>query len=64
MTPEVLTHIYDPFFREPGAARQPGAGLGLTIVHWIVREHGGDIEIDSAPGQGTAVTLSFPKYFP
>jgi signal transduction histidine kinase len=64
MTVEALPHIYDPFFREPGTARRPGAGLGLTIVRWIVREHSGEIKIESAPGQGTAVTLAFPEFIP
>jgi signal transduction histidine kinase len=55
-----LKRIFDPFFRAPASRRLPGAGLGLTIVHWIVEEHGGDVTIGSSTGDGTTVTLSFP----
>ncbi|CAG0983056.1 two-component system, OmpR family, sensor kinase [Anaerolineales bacterium] len=57
---DALKRIFDPFFRAPGSGRLPGAGLGLTIVLWIVREHGGDVIIESPSGCGTTVTLSFP----
>ncbi len=62
IAPNALAHVYDPFFREPDKLSRPGVGLGLTIVQWIVREHGGDIHIESHPGQGTTVTLSFPEF--
>ena len=38
-----------------------GFGLGLSLVHSLTEEHGGTLEIDSAPGKGTAVTVRFPK---
>jgi PAS domain S-box-containing protein len=38
-----------------------GFGLGLSLVHSLTEEHGGKLEIDSAPGEGTAVTVRFPK---
>jgi signal transduction histidine kinase len=62
ITPEALAHVHEPFYRDPAMAHLPGAGLGLTIVHWIVREHGGEIAIESRPDQGTTVTLTFPEY--
>jgi CheY-like chemotaxis protein len=50
--------VFDPFFttREVGE----GVGLGLSVAHGITRSHGGDINLDSIPGQGTTVTLVFP----
>ena len=38
-----------------------GFGLGLSLVHSLTEEHGGSLEIDSAPGEGTTVTVRFPK---
>ncbi len=55
-----LKRIFEPFFRAPGSKRLPGAGIGLTIVRWIVQEHGGEMGIESSAGAGTTVTLSFP----
>jgi signal transduction histidine kinase len=55
-----LKRIFEPFFRAPVSKRFPGAGLGLTIVRWIVQEHGGEIGIESSANAGTTVTLSFP----
>ncbi len=51
--------IFDPFFttRDPGE----GVGLGLTICHQIMEEHGGEIEVKSRAGEGTEVILSFPE---
>ncbi len=57
---DALKRIFDPFFRAPGSGRLPGAGLGLTIVLWIMREHGGNVIVESPSGYGTTVTLSFP----
>lgn len=57
---DALKRIFDPFFRAPGSGRLPGAGLGLTIVLWIMREHEGDVIVESPSGSGTTVTLSFP----
>lgn len=57
--PELLSHVFDPFFTTK--KRGQGTGLGLTIVAQIVRNHGGTVEMDSAPGRGTVVTLSWPR---
>ncbi|MBI4594589.1 MAG: response regulator [Candidatus Rokubacteria bacterium] len=56
MTPETQARIFEPFF-----STKPGAtGLGLSLAHGIVSRHGGQIEVDSAPGRGTTVKVRFP----
>ena len=57
--PELLPRIYDPFFTTKEMGR--GTGLGLAIVHQIVDEHKGEISVESAPGKGTAFTISLPE---
>jgi len=55
---EYLDHVFDPFFttkRDHG-----GTGLGLSVAAGIVEEHGGTLVVESAPGEGTRVVLSFP----
>src|SRR5438552_682889 len=53
---EVLPRVFEPFY----SGKPNGSGLGLTIAERIVAAHGGRIEIDTAPGNGTRVTLRFP----
>jgi CheY-like chemotaxis protein len=56
MGPEVLERIFDPFF----TTKATGHGLGLSAIRGILSTHHAGIEVDSAPGAGTTVTLHFP----
>jgi signal transduction histidine kinase len=58
MAPAVLERIADPFFTTK--RDQGGTGLGLSISHTIVRDHGGRMEFESRPGQGTTATVYLP----
>ncbi len=58
MTQEIARQIFDPFFTTKSQDR--GSGLGLSIVHGIVKDHGGDIRVDTAPERGSKFTLVFP----
>lgn len=59
MDDATIAHVFEPFFTTKEPAK--GTGLGLASVYAIVRQSGGDIHIDSAPGQGTRVIVRFPK---
>jgi signal transduction histidine kinase/ActR/RegA family two-component response regulator len=59
---DVLPRIFDPFFTTKTAS--PGSGLGLAVVQGIVRRHAGLIEVDSTPGEGTAVHVYWPALAP
>ncbi|MFN8388989.1 MAG: ATP-binding protein [Bdellovibrionota bacterium] len=56
MTAEEQRQMFDPFF----TTKQGGTGLGLTIVHSIVRAHGGTIDVESTSGHGTRIILRIP----
>ena len=62
MTPEVSAHVFDRFFRgDP--ARSPdtaAAGLGLSLVKWIVDRHRGAVSVESEPGKGSVFTVRLP----
>ena len=62
MSPETRAQIFEPFFttrtHRPGTQ---GTGLGLSTVQRIVTEVGGFVDVESAPGRGTTVTVYFPR---
>lgn len=57
ISPEHMGALFEPY----KTTKESGTGLGLLIVRRIIREHGGEIEIDSEEGKGTTVTLYFPR---
>jgi len=57
MTPEVQERLFEPFFTTKG---DRGTGLGLAMVQSVMRQSGGRVIIETAPGRGTTVRLSFP----
>ena len=59
MATEVRDKIFEPFFTTKETGQ--GMGLGLAITYGIVRDYGGQIRIDSEPGQGAAISLLFPQ---
>ena len=52
----MISRIFDPFF----TTKPSGTGLGLSICHEFVRAHGGEIQIESAEGDGTSVRIILP----
>jgi len=57
MTEDVRKRVFDPFFTTKGEA---GTGLGLSVSYSIVKRHGGEMRVDSAPARGTVFTILLP----
>jgi two-component system OmpR family sensor kinase len=55
--PQDAARVFDRFFRAGGGA---GSGLGMAIVQGVVRAHGGEVTVRTAPGEGLAVTVTLP----
>jgi signal transduction histidine kinase len=53
---ENVGHVFDPFF----TTKDYGTGLGLSVVHGIIQEHGGQIEVESELARGTAFHITLP----
>ena len=62
MSPDVQAHLFEPFFTTKGVGK--GTGLGLATVYGIVKQHGGYIRVESAPGAGTVVRVYFARVAP
>lgn len=66
---ESIDKIWNRFYQvepsrtESARAEGSGCGLGLSMVRWIVKAHGGQIQVSSAVGKGTEFSFSFPKNF-
>lgn len=59
ITPENLARVFDPFFTTREASSS--TGMGLAIAHSIVRQHGGWIDVESAPGEGSSFSIHLPR---
>ena len=58
ISPEILKKMFEPYF----TTKANGTGLGLTLVYKIIREHQGDISVDSREGEGTDFEIVLPVY--
>ena len=57
MDPDTQEQIFEPFY----STKDKGTGLGLATVYRIILDHGGQIEADSVPGEGTTITVWLPE---
>ncbi|MBT5471440.1 MAG: ATP-binding protein, partial [Nitrospina sp.] len=59
---EQVANVFNKFYRGDNMDNSiPGSGLGMTIVKYILEAHGGSVEVESEPGQGTRVIMSVPN---
>jgi CheY-like chemotaxis protein len=58
MAPEVAAHVFEPFFTTKPLGQ--GTGLGLSQIYGFIRQSGGIVQLETAPGKGTVVRLCFP----
>ncbi|MGA2182472.1 MAG: ATP-binding protein [Bryobacteraceae bacterium] len=57
---EHLQHVFDRFYKVPSADPEKGLGLGLSFVAWIVKAHGGAIDVQSRVNEGARFTVTLP----
>lgn len=62
MSPQTMARIFDPYFTTRGKGQ--GAGLGLSVIHGIVKSHGGTITCTSLSGKGTTFSIFLPRCEP
>jgi signal transduction histidine kinase len=60
IAPEDLPYVWERLYRGGGQGREPGLGLGLSLVKAIVEAHHGRAEVESAPGRGSTFTVRLP----
>lgn len=60
--PEIQEQIFDPFFTTKRGGKVRGSGLGLSIVHGIVRDHKGYVDLETAVGEGSTFRVYLPVY--
>jgi PAS domain S-box-containing protein len=68
ISPEALGRLFLPFYTTKGSAARPGSaqsevrgtGLGLSVTHTLVQNHGGRIDVEGAPGEGATFTVRLP----
>lgn len=62
IAPEEQRRIFERFYRAPGqdGGNVPGAGLGLTLVDHVVKAHGGQVTVESQPGEGSVFSIVLP----
>ena len=56
IAPKDMGHIFEPFY----STKTEGSGLGLALVHRVIADHGGGVDVRSLPGAGTTITLTLP----
>ncbi len=63
IAPDLLPHIWDRFFKADRSRRRdhPGSGIGLSIVRHIVTAHGGQVRVESSPGEGSLFEVRLPR---
>jgi len=60
MAPDVINRIFEPFFTTKAAGK--GCGMGLPVVHGILKSHGGAVTVESEPGKGSLFTVFLPVH--
>ncbi|HHO56530.1 MAG TPA: HAMP domain-containing histidine kinase, partial [Trueperaceae bacterium] len=58
---DAIPHLFERFYRVDSARTKKGSGLGLSIVKWIVLQHGGTVTVESRLGEGTIFTILLPS---